>query len=192
MDELKLVQHANRRVFPQELRGRPGRVGPRLAAGSRRPAHARLATGGEASAANAAACGPAAFPGQGQAGDLSLPVGRAVADGPLRRQDGDLQPPRDRAARLGADGPANHHDDLGAKELSGRPVDLPLRPVRRERRVAQRALAAHGQHRRRHLHHSLDADRGDQPRPGDHVRADRLSARRPAQHGGLGRLRPGQ
>ena len=51
---------------------------------------------------------------------------------------------RDRAARLGPDGPADHDHDLGPEELSGRPVDLQVRPARPERRLAQRALAAHG------------------------------------------------
>ena len=44
-----------------------------------------------------------------------------------------------RAARLGPDGPADHHDDLGAEELPGGPVDLQVRPARAERRMAQRA-----------------------------------------------------
>ena len=34
--------------------------------------------------------------------------------------------------------------------------------------------------------------RGDQPRPGHHVPPDRLPAARPAQHGGVAQLRPGQ
>ena len=80
----------------------------------------------------------------------------------------------------------------GQKSFPVAPSIFKFRPARPERRLAQRAAAAHRGHRRRYLHHPLDADRGDQSRPGDHLRPDRLAARRPAQHGGLGRLWPGQ
>ena len=130
--------------------------------------------------------GAAAFPAQGQASDLSVPVGRAVADGPVRLQAGDCGEARHRAARVGANGPADHDHDLGAKEPAGRSLDLQVRPARPERRVGQRALAAHRSDRRRHLPDPFHADRGDQSRPGDHLRADRLAARGPARAWGRG------
>ena len=45
-------------------------------------------------------------------------------------------------------------------------------------RVAQRTAAAHGASRRRAVLHQVDAHRGDQSRPGDHVLPDRRAARR--------------
>ena len=58
--------------------------------------------------------------------------------------------------------------------------------------VGQRAAAAHREDRRRHLRHQIDAHRGDQPRPGDHVHPDRLPAAGPAEHGRVAQLRPRQ
>ena len=56
----------------------------------------------------------------------------------------------------------------------------------------QRAVAAHGPHRRRHCHHQVDEHRGDQSRSGHHVYPDRQPAAGPAQPGRLAQLRPGQ
>ena len=58
--------------------------------------------------------------------------------------------------------------------------------------VDQQLSAAHRQHRRRHLHRPLDADRADQSRPGPHVHEHGHGDLRPAQHGLVGQLRPGQ
>ena len=55
----------------------------------------------------------------------------------------------------------------------------------------ERAAAPHGEGRGRAVHHPVRANRGDQPRPGDHLRPDRLAACGAAEHGGLGGLRPG-
>ena len=52
--------------------------------------------------------------------------------------------------------------------------------------------AAHRGHRRRHLHHPLDGHRGDQPRPGPHVHEHGHDHQRPAEHGLVADLRPGQ
>ena len=62
------------------------------------------------------------------------------------------------------------------------PSQVQLRAARQVRRLGQRAAAAHGQGRRRPVLHQVDAHRGDQPRPGDHVLPDRRAARRPAEH----------
>ena len=43
-----------------------------------------------------------------------------------------------------------------------------------------------------HLHHPLDEDRGDQPRPGPHVHEHRHDDLRPARDGVVALLRPGQ
>ena len=51
---------------------------------------------------------------------------------------------------------------------------------------------AHRLGRRRHLPHPLDDHRRDQPRSGPHVHEHRLADRRPAQHGLVGHLRPGE
>ena len=64
----------------------------------------------------------------------------------------------------------------GQKSLPGRALALQVRPARQERRLAQRAAAAH---RRRSPTTSaidpVDAHRGDQPRPGHHLHPDRLA-----------------
>ena len=62
-------------------------------------------------------------------------------------------------------------------------VAVQVQPARQERRVGQRAAAAHREDRRRPLHRPLDVHRGDQSRSGDHVLPDRLADCRPAQHG---------
>ncbi len=49
-----------------------------------------------------------------------------------------------------------------------------------------------GHGRRRALHHPLDGDRGDQPRPGAHLHEHRHDASPAGRHGFLAELRPGQ
>ena len=56
----------------------------------------------------------------------------------------------------------------------------------------QRDLPAPGHGRRRHLHHPLDGDRGDQPRSGPHVHEHRHDDLGPAGDGLVAHLRPGQ
>ncbi len=80
----------------------------------------------------------------------------------------------------------------GQKSLPVAPSIFQFCPARPERRLAQRAVAAHRPHRGRPVHRPVDADGGDQPRPGDHLRPDRFAAGGSAEHGRLGRLRPGQ
>ena len=67
-----------------------------------------------------------------------------------------------------------------------------VRAARPVGHVGQRAAAAHGEDRRRHHRHQDDEHRRDQPRSGDHVHPDRLPAARPAEHGRVAQLRPGQ
>ena len=69
---------------------------------------------------------------------------------------------------------------------------VPLPQVRQERDRDLRTVPAHRVGDRRDLPHPLDDHRGDQPRPGPHVHEHRFADRRPAQHGRLGHLRPGQ
>ena len=128
----------------------------------------------------------------GEAGDLPVPVGRAVADGPLRREAPAAPPPGDRAARLDPDGPAADRHDLAAGALPGRGQPIPVRPTRPERGGPQRAAAAHRERRRPPLLHQVDAHRGDQSRPGGDVLPDRGPACGSAQHRRLGGLRPGE
>ena len=100
--------------------------------------------------------------------------------------------PRDRAARLDPMGQRLTGMTSRQDRLPGRGEPVPLRAARPERRVGQRAAAAHRERRRRALLHQVDAHRGDQPRPGRHLLPDRGPARGPAQHRRLGGLRPGE
>ena len=58
----------------------------------------------------------------------------------------------------------------GQKPAADRAVGLQIRPARRSRRLGERALAAHGQSRRRPGHHPDGEHRRDQSRSGVHVR----------------------
>ena len=93
---------------------------------------------------------------------------------------------------FGSHGPAHHDDDFRPEEPAGRAVHFQVRAARPEWNLAQRAFAAYGQYRRRILRHPIDADRGDQPRPGVTFVPDRLAIGRPAEHGRLGRVWPGE
>ena len=62
---------------------------------------------------------PAAFRAQGQARRLPAPVGRPLADGPVRLQaDSSNKLARHRTARQRAHGPAHHRHDLGPEAAS--------------------------------------------------------------------------
>ncbi len=76
---------------------------------------------------NRRSAGAAALRPESEAGHLPVPVGRAVAARPVRLQADARATARDRAARLGPDGPADHDDDLGPEELPGRAVGLQVR-----------------------------------------------------------------
>ena len=135
---------------------------------------------------------PAAFRAEGEARHLSVPVRRAVAPGSVRLQAAADEGQRHRSARFDPAGSAADRHDLGAGRLSGRAVDVQVRAARPVGRLGERAAAAHGADRRRHLLHQVDAHRADQPRSGDHLHPDRVAARRPAEHRRVGDLRPGQ
>ena len=71
----------------------------------------------------------------------------------------------------------------------------PQHPFRRYGQSGQEIehdLPASGHGRRRDLHHPLDGDRGDQPRPGPHLHEHRHDDLRPAGDGLVDQLRPGQ
>ena len=67
-----------------------------------------------------------------------------------------------------------------------------LQEVRQVRPGDLRAVPAHRQRRRRHLHHPLDVDRADQSRSGAHVHEHRLDHHGPAEHGLVAAVRPGR
>ena len=71
-------------------------------------------------------------------------------------------------------------------------ADVPVPEVRQERHRDQRAVPAYRLGDRRDLPGPVDDDRRDQSRSGPHVHEHRLADRRPAEHGRLGHLRPGQ
>ena len=92
-------------IFLATARDRPGRDRPGLAArsrrsGPRRAGDRRLAAAGRR-APDGGLAGPAALPAQGEAGHLPVPVGRPVADRPVRLQAGALR------ARRGIELPAS-------------------------------------------------------------------------------------
>ena len=119
------------------------------------------------------AAGAAALRAEGEARHLPAPVRRAVAARPVRLQAAAGEAARTQTARLGAHGAAPHRHDQRADDAAGRAVDVRVRAARPGGRLGQRAAAAHGEDRRRHRRHPVDAHRGDQPRPGDHVHPDR-------------------
>ena len=122
------------------------------------------------------------FRAAGQAGDLSVSVGRSIADGPVRSQARARADAGHRLARLDPDGATADRHDLAAGPLSGGGQPVQVRAPRPERRGDFRTVAAHGQGCRRALLHQLDAHRGDQPRPGRHLFSDGGSACRAAEH----------
>ena len=79
----------------------------------------------------------------GQAGDLPVPVGRAVADGSVRPQARARATPGHRAARLDPDGPAADGHDLAAGPFPGRGQPVRVRPARPERRGVVSELLPH-------------------------------------------------
>ena len=111
-----LAEDRAERTSPTRPTGPPG------AHGDRRPAR------------------PAAFPAQGQAGDLPVHERRPVADGPVRLQAQDGRHVRQGPARLDPQGPAADHDDQRPVPVPGRAVEVQVRPARPGGHVGQRAL----------------------------------------------------
>ena len=96
------------------------------------------AVGGIGTAALASLLAPAAFaakglpgfpnfPPEGEARHLSAPIGRALADGPVRSQAEARRTLRRGAARFHPPGPAPHRHDFRAEEVSGGAVHLQVR-----------------------------------------------------------------
>ena len=83
--------------------------------GARQPARPRPARG----RLERRAAGAAALCAEGETHHLPLPVGRSVADGPVRLQAGARALPRRRGAGFGPDGPAADRNDGQAGELPG-------------------------------------------------------------------------
>ena len=136
-----LLARRRRARRPAERRGRPGRW-----EGAVRPLH---------------------FPARVEADHLPVHGRRPVAPGDARLQ-----------ADAGQDaGPADAgvvHQGHADRAASGRKAGVPgsaahVQAVRSERPVLERDFPAPRHGRRRHLHHQLDGDRGDQPRPGSYV-----------------------
>ena len=119
---------------PASARRRWRRCWPRAAGAGRR----------EAAPRNRRTAGPAALRAEGEAGHLPVPVRRAVAARPVRPQAGARGAARQGAARLDPQGPAAHrHDRRRRTSFPVAPVDVQVRAARPERRVGQRAAAAH-------------------------------------------------
>ena len=135
---------------------------------------------------------PAPLRSHGQAGDLAVPVGRALPDGPVRLQAGPGPAPGRGAARVHPPGPAPHQHDLRAGQFSRGAFHLRVRPTRPIGRLDQRAPAPDRRDRRRPLLHPVHAYGGHQSRSGGHVSPDRRPDRRAAQSGGVAGLRPGE
>ena len=131
------------------------------------------------------------FAPQGEARHLPAPVRRTVAARDVRLQAGARAVPGHADSRLRPAGAARRPDD-GAVVAAGRQLDVRVRAARPVGHVGQRAAAAHREDRRRHHRHQDDEHGRDQPRSGDHVHPDGISAAGPAEHGRVAELRPGQ
>ena len=132
-----------------------------------------------------------AVSGQGEAGNLSHPVRRALTHRSVRLQAGPASVARQGTAAVGAHGPTVDDDDRQAK--AGDPADgVHVQPARAERRLAQRTAARHWRGRRRDLFHQVDAHRGDQPLARHDAVHDRQPDSWPTEHGRLAQLRPWQ
>ncbi len=131
---------------------------------------------------------PSAFRAEGQARHLPVPERGAVAARSVRLQAAACQGAGHRSPRVDPQRPAPDGDDRGTNELPDRAVDLQVCAARTVGRVAQRVASAHCEDCRRSVFHQVDPHRADQPRSGGHVRADGISARRPAEPGSLGLL----
>ena len=108
----------------------------------------------------------------------------------VRLQAADEPVVRQGPARLGADGPAAHHHDLGPEAVPDRPFEVQVRPARQVRHVGLRAAPLHVADGRRHVLHPEHAHRGHQPRAGDLLHADGQPDHRPPLPRVLGLLRP--
>ena len=71
-------------------------------------------------------------------------------------------------------------------------VAVQVQPARPVGHVGQRAAAAHGEDRRRHLRRQVDETEAINHDPADHVHPDRHPAAGPAEHGRVAQLRPRQ
>ena len=102
-------------------------------------------------------------------------------------------------SRHGEELPASIRMNQRLTTMSSNQKSLPVAPSPfkfaqhgRIGRLDQRAAAAPGDSGRRPVHHPFGAHRGDQPRPGRDVPANRPPAAGPSQLRKLGQLRPGK
>ena len=213
MDFLQQIRFQQRRTFlGQSARGigalaLASLLNPSLlrAANPPTPSHdegrwVRRSGGSGASGKSAAAGGkPQKWPGVVRPLHFPAKAKRVIwlcmAGGPSHLETLDFKPKLARDARQ-ADA-RELHQGPADRAAPGRQAQL-LRPPVRLQEVRQgrhrdlRAAAPHRLDRRRHLHHPLDAHRGDQPRPRPHVHEHRHHHLGPAQHGLVDHLRPGQ
>src|SRR5690606_16498455 len=130
--------------------------------------------------------------GEGQTGDIPVPVGGSVADGSARLQAPAQREARDPTPGGGPRAAAADRDERQPVEPAAGRLAVPVRKTRRQRRLDERTAAPHRKYRRRPLHRPLDEYGGDQPWSGGDVPADRFAASGPAEHGGVARLRTGE
>ena len=143
---------------------------------------ASLLRRGSASGGGAGDCRAAAFRAHGEARDLPVPVGRAVADGSVRLQAAARRSsPGTELPDSDADGAAADRHDVDADELSGRAFRCSSFAQHGNSGAWVSELMPHtGKGRGRALLHQVDAHGGDQSRSGRHVLPDGLPACRPA------------
>ena len=104
--------------------------------------------------------------------------GGAVADRPVRPQAAAAHDARPGAARLGPHGPAADGHDVGPDDRSrSRRRTSSSRSTARAGAWVSELLPHTARDRGRPLLRPLDAHRGDQPRPGDHLLPDRARSR---------------
>ena len=128
----------------------------------------------------------------GETGGLSVSVGWAFASRAPRPQAPAAGVSRPGAPRLDPSGAAPHRHDERADEFSGRRPEVWFCSGWQQRNLDQRTSPPHRQPDRPDLSCPFDAHRGDQSRPGDHLRPDRLAAARTALTGGVAVVRPGE
>ncbi len=132
----------------------------------------------------------AAFPGQGEARHPPLHGGRAVAVRDVRLEAG--AEASSTASRFPSRSPKGQQlAQLQNTELKARGPFVRVSRSTARSGIEISDLFPHiGRHRGRPLHHPLDADRADQPRPGARLHEHRLDHQGPAEHGLVAALRP--
>ena len=164
-------------------RAQPVRPGPRRHRARRTSSTRRACFAGRWRPGSRRARRPAALPGQGEARHLPVHGRRAVADRDVRLQ-ADAQ--RSATARSCPTRCARASGSPACPATSRRCRSPARSSSSRSTAAAARGSASCCRTRRSVVDdlvlRPVDAHRGDQPRPGDHVLPDRLADRRPAEH----------